>query len=529
MTEMTPLQYRMLELVLEIDAICKKHGIVYYLAGGSVLGAVRHKGFIPWDDDIDIMMTRREFNRFQEVCKTEMRDDREIITMMNTPCHTKVTIKYMNKTTCQFFRSQVLDTTGCGISLDIMILDPLPKDEKEKEQHIAEYIVYNELLTPFFMVNEYLYKHVPMYNEYHDRIEKEGREPVMKELYTRLFEDEPEESDLYLYRWGQQLLIYEHRLFGEPRYMDFEGYSLPVPERTIDFLRATYGDSWIYLPPVQQRETHTSNMNPNVAYINWLKDIKPFLNREKVLSDFVARKKHNVMKAVPAHDMAVYHYRQAALLIQLEFETYQTSDLAAMDDEALLELTGKYLSLQLSGGFVKNQIFIDIPDEKLDLVLHALLRTGEFAKAGKLIRVRKTVSRALPEYLQHTVTLQEQIAEVVRCFEDHYIAGHGLQTVEEISPKLLELSRSNPAYLNIMRCVLQLYLNIMPAAETVEDALQRTLKTFPADPEIAFWAGCLYDKLGNRDAAAEQYQKAAATTNGVILQRLKEMEGTKND
>lgn len=75
----------MLELVLEIDAICRKHDIVYYLSGGSVLGAVRHKGFIPWDDDIDIMMTRQAFAKFQEVCATEMADDREIITMMNTP------------------------------------------------------------------------------------------------------------------------------------------------------------------------------------------------------------------------------------------------------------------------------------------------------------------------------------------------------------------------------------------------------------------------------------------------------------
>ena len=58
---LTVLQEKMFELVLEIDAICKKNHIVYYLTGGSVLGAVRHGGFIPWDDDIDIMMTRQEF------------------------------------------------------------------------------------------------------------------------------------------------------------------------------------------------------------------------------------------------------------------------------------------------------------------------------------------------------------------------------------------------------------------------------------------------------------------------------------
>ena len=83
---MTDLQVEMLRLVLEIDQICKKHDIEYFLTGGSVLGAVRHKGYIPWDDDIDIMMTRQAFEAFEKACQVDMPDDREIISMMNTPC-----------------------------------------------------------------------------------------------------------------------------------------------------------------------------------------------------------------------------------------------------------------------------------------------------------------------------------------------------------------------------------------------------------------------------------------------------------
>ena len=403
---LTPLQYRMLELVLEIDDICRRSGIIYYLAGGSVLGAVRHKGFIPWDDDIDIMMTRQEFAKFQKVCETEMRDDREIITMINTPCHTKVTIKYMNKSTSQFFRSQVLDTTGCGISLDIMILDPLPRDEKEKELHIAEYVVYNELLTPFFMVNKNLYKYVDMYNACYERIQREGKDGVMNELYTRLFVDEPAESDLYLYRWGQQLLIYDRQLFGTPRYMDFEGYSLPVPEKTIDFLRATYGDNWIYLPPEQDRETHTSTMNPNIPYVNWLRDIRQFQNREKILSDFIARKKYNVANAVPSHNVTIHNCQQRAILIQLEFESDPVCSyepLAGLDDAARVAAVSTYLSAQLTGDMIRNQVCIDIPDSCLNLILESMIRLGDYAKADKILKVRKTLERPLPAELERCI------------------------------------------------------------------------------------------------------------------------------
>ena len=66
-SDLRRMQHRMTEMLRVIDGICRRHGLRYWLCSGTLLGAVRHEGYIPWDDDLDIEMMRPDYDRLMEI------------------------------------------------------------------------------------------------------------------------------------------------------------------------------------------------------------------------------------------------------------------------------------------------------------------------------------------------------------------------------------------------------------------------------------------------------------------------------
>jgi len=100
-----------LEQLRDITAVCKKHNISYNMMCGSLLGAVRHKGFIPWDDDVDLLMTREEFQKFREIYPKE--------------CDKRFELMYLETWTPRVMNR---DPEKAAAFTDFFILDPVPPE-----------------------------------------------------------------------------------------------------------------------------------------------------------------------------------------------------------------------------------------------------------------------------------------------------------------------------------------------------------------------------------------------------------------
>ena len=117
------IQAREYELLTYFDAYCKRHGLTYCLCGGTLLGAVRHKGFIPWDDDIDLMMPRKDYERLRGLSRTEPVCGYLRVRYPGDDAYPYGFMKIVDTRTIVYERNITRDAQRTGLALDIFPLD----------------------------------------------------------------------------------------------------------------------------------------------------------------------------------------------------------------------------------------------------------------------------------------------------------------------------------------------------------------------------------------------------------------------
>jgi len=240
-----------LDLLYRLQQILQKHNLKYYACGGTMLGAVRHKGFIPWDDDIDIMMPREDYDRLCELAPGEFQDPYFFQVEKTDPGYLLRHAKLRNSNTAAM--QEVLSSYRCmfnqGVFIDIFPLDKVPDDKSELETY---YDLMWKLWGKVWRLHAYTYRR-------HRTTFLENLKCRLLELFRmgdrynaeyEILAGKYKSSDCG--RWEihatsltanrTERFMWEVSDFEDVTMMPFEMLELPVPKRYDAILKKSYGN-----------------------------------------------------------------------------------------------------------------------------------------------------------------------------------------------------------------------------------------------------------------------------------------------
>ena len=265
-TNLRKAQLVMLRILRVVDHLCRTNGIGYWLCSGTLLGAVRHGGFIPWDDDVDICMMREDYERFLVVAATELPDDLFLQTHQTDPNYDYLPLPCKIRDTKSLIieRGTANKKYHKGLFLDIFPFDRYSMDDKSYACQLRRKAYFGSLARAW---NAKLYASESFSKRcvalFYPLIWL-GTKCYLKQSKHLIEESRKIENPCRLGHgfdtpW-QRYFVYDDIFPLQEQ--TFEGFSFLAPARIDVYLSTLYGASYMTPPPPEKQEYHGTNLIP---------------------------------------------------------------------------------------------------------------------------------------------------------------------------------------------------------------------------------------------------------------------------
>ncbi len=254
--ELEEIQKKTLGILLVFQEFCKKHNLMFYLCGGGCIGAVRHKGFIPWDDDLDVFMPRQDFEKLALLWPSEMACTQYTFCRTTYECYTRYLMSAISDSSTTFIKERQKDLDiDHGLRLDIIPLDGRPEGILKKIFQIGwalvrQVYINQEPLTSGgkipYCLSKMMLALIPRWNMRY-RIAMIAE----KQMTKYPFGSTSKVTELCA-RFEPMLRDYPYEAFEKEMYLMFEGKRVPVPVGYETYLKMAFGD-YMQLPPEEKR------------------------------------------------------------------------------------------------------------------------------------------------------------------------------------------------------------------------------------------------------------------------------------
>lgn len=261
------LQSLELMILKEFINICEENKLTYYMYAGSLLGTIRHQGFIPWDDDLDVIMFRDDFERFKQIFKSMSHEKVKLLSIETEDDYFHLLAKLMLKDTLfeEKWVSQV--DFNIGINIDIFVLDDLSNNNFKRNYQLKKAFLYNKLLImskiklddlPFLtkLVTHAGYYILNLFGIKPKWINKRCLN------FLKKYQDENAEFVFDISATAEEYpQIFNKKEFKKVEKAKFEDIEVNVPANYDEILKSLYGD-YMQLPPEEDRYNHiTENLD----------------------------------------------------------------------------------------------------------------------------------------------------------------------------------------------------------------------------------------------------------------------------
>lgn len=256
-----------LEVLSKIIAVCDKYNLTYYAYYGTLLGAVRHQGFIPWDDDLDIAMTKENYIKFLEVAKQELPEEYRILNCYTEPEYEHLLTRITNGGEIDLSDNRMKEYHGCpfSVGIDIFPLYYIPRNANDEAMQKAILTVITEitkLVESGDLSNEG--NKALLINGLGELTQATGYQftndrplhnhlLILYDQISRLFEAEESDAVTVFPKYLQRGYVVEKELLAESVQLPFENMMLNAPKGYDAILRKSYGE---YMIPRNVRAGH---------------------------------------------------------------------------------------------------------------------------------------------------------------------------------------------------------------------------------------------------------------------------------
>lgn len=269
--EVKELQKVMLQIIKDVHEVCEKHGICYMADGGTALGSVRHKGFIPWDDDVDLIMPRDDLNRFVEVFDQELGHKYDLVTP-NSKGHKVASLitEIYDKNSYKSSLHNLDNDLPQGVMIDIFPLEyaPLNPVVRRIKGTVAMFLQYIAVSAMFYNLYSSPKKKAFFYQTPEGKFNYNFRRAIGFVFSFRSYEKWCNTFDKFVrgkkdtglwciptdvgHYFGH---LMPKEVFYPPIKGEFEDMTINLPNDIHAYLVNAYGD-YMWIPPVEEREKH---------------------------------------------------------------------------------------------------------------------------------------------------------------------------------------------------------------------------------------------------------------------------------